>query len=193
MSEKMINLLGALQGTYRNLARALESGQELVGEHEVLGELLTVVRECITALDHTTGAPDGLRESFANLEADAIELARRMGPLPSSIDEELADLEASLAEEDYAEGVTLGDPPDADTAEMEEAADPTHNFGYYHSACGGLAFLLDHMPHPMSKVTPEGILTVEGVPVKKSDIIKCGHCGLVMGPLQTRHVRELGT
>ena len=62
---------------------------------------------------------------------------------------------------------------------------------YRHPACYGPAFFIDHMPHPRELLKRTNVRLEDGTVPGPSTPMLCGHCGLSVGPLQTRHVREL--
>lgn len=84
------------------------------------------------------------------------------------------------------EPVEVDDAP----ADAPDAKAPPR-YVYRHPACDGNAFFIDHMPHPGELLKRINVRFEDGTTPGPGTLMLCGHCGLSVGPLQTRHVREL--
>ena len=88
-------------------------------------------------------------------------------------------------------------PLPAEPVEVDDAPDDTMTdkepprYVYRHPACDGNAFFIDHMPHPSELLKRTNVRLEDGTTPGPGTPMLCGHCGLSVGPLQTRHVREL--
>jgi hypothetical protein len=62
-----------------------------------------------------------------------------------------------------------------------------YDFEYRHE-CGGVAFLLDHMPLKGEVRRAKSAVHIDGKPMEPDVPMRCDACGELVGPIRTKNV-----